>query len=92
MFAIITQAKRLYGVSKNFMLTFFNQVLQIRKHFCNKYLKSNLLSKATDDLRFIAREPNPQFLVNLHSDAVKGCDASMWVLDTQQHFLGAHCC
>ena len=25
----------------------------------------------------IAREPNPQFLVNLHSDAVKGCDTSM---------------
>ena len=25
----------------------------------------------------LAREPNPQFLVNLHSDAVKGCDTSM---------------
>ena len=25
----------------------------------------------------LAREPNPQFLVNLHSDAVKGCDISM---------------
>ena len=25
----------------------------------------------------IAREPKPQFLVNLHSDAVKGCDTSM---------------
>ena len=24
----------------------------------------------------VAREPNPQFLVNLHSDAVKGCDTS----------------
>ena len=25
----------------------------------------------------LAREPNTQFLVNLHSDAVKGFDASM---------------
>ena len=28
-------------------------------------------------LHLIARVPSPQFLVNLHSDAVKGCDTSM---------------
>ena len=43
-------------------------------------------------MSILAREPNPQFLVNLHSDAVKGCDTSMCALDTQEHFLGAHCC
>ena len=25
----------------------------------------------------LATEPNPQFLINLHLDAVKGCDTSM---------------
>ena len=38
---------------------------------------------------YIAWEPNPQFSVNPHSDAVKGCDT---LVGAFEHFLGAHCC
>ena len=40
-------------------------------------LESDLLIISILLMSLIAREPNPQFLVNLHSDAVKGCDTSM---------------
>ena len=39
------------------------------------YCHAGYLARRPPNL--LAREPNPQFLVNLHSDVVKGCDTSM---------------
>ena len=41
------------------------------------YNSANAGEMSGPEMSVIAREPNPQFLVNLHSDAVKGCDTSM---------------